>query len=91
MGSITEKLSIQMTRDSSILPESGTLFTHEWDEEMHVKSLSQGLNFDLAQPGLEPGTFLIHEAQLVDTACFSATTAISNEFGGGEGGTNYEI
>ena len=22
---------------------------------MHVKSLSQGLNFDLAQPGLEPG------------------------------------
>ena len=23
---------------------------------MHVKSLSQGLNVDLAQPGLEPGT-----------------------------------
>ena len=24
---------------------------------MHVKSLSQGLNIDLAQPGVEPGTF----------------------------------
>ena len=35
---------------------SGTLFTHERGEEMHVKSLSQGLNVNLAQPGLEPGT-----------------------------------
>ena len=26
-------------------------------EEMHLKSLFQGLNVDLAQPGLEPGTF----------------------------------
>ena len=36
---------------------SGPRFTHEWGEEMHAKSLSQGLNVDLAQPGLEPGTF----------------------------------
>ena len=36
--------------------KSGTSFTHEWGEEMHVKSLFQGLNVDLAQPRLEPGT-----------------------------------
>ena len=36
--------------------ESGTRFTHEWGEEMHVNSLSHALNFDLAQPGLEPVT-----------------------------------
>ena len=30
-----------MTRNSSILPQSGIRFTHEWGEEMHVKSLSQ--------------------------------------------------
>ena len=31
-----------------------TRFTHEWGEEMHIKSLSQRLNVDLAQPGLKP-------------------------------------
>ena len=51
LGSITEELPIQMTRHSTIL------LTHEWGEERHVKSLSQGLSVDLAQPGLEPKTF----------------------------------
>ena len=29
-----------------------TRFTHEWGEEIHVKTLPQGLNVDLAQTGL---------------------------------------
>ena len=57
LGSITDELSLQITRHPSILPQSDTRFTHEWGEEMRVKSLSQGLNVDLAQPELEAGTF----------------------------------
>ena len=53
LGSITEELSLQKTRYASILSIVGTRFIHECDEEMHVKSLSQGLKVDLAQPGLE--------------------------------------
>ena len=45
LGSITEEL------------QSGTRFTHEWGEEMHVKSLPPGLIVDLAQTGLKPGMF----------------------------------
>ena len=55
LGSITEELSLQMTRNSSILPIVCTRFTHECGGEMYVKSLSQGLNVNLTQPGLEPG------------------------------------
>ena len=40
----------------SVCLYSSTHFTHERGQEMHVKSLSQGLNVDLAQPGLKPGT-----------------------------------
>ena len=46
-----------MTRHSKYCLQSGTRFTHEWGEKIHVKSRSQGLNVDLAQPGLEPGTY----------------------------------
>ena len=49
--SIKEELSSQMTYHSSIMPIVGTHFAHEWGEEMHIKSLSQGLNVYLAQPG----------------------------------------
>ena len=44
-----------MTHQSLI--QSGTRFTHEWRKAMRVKSLYQGLNADLAQPGLKPGIF----------------------------------
>ena len=40
-----------MTRQSSILHIFGYLFTHEKSENMHGKSLSQGLNVKLTQPG----------------------------------------
>ena len=33
----------------------GIRFKHEWGEEMHVESLSQGLTLDLAQAGLKLG------------------------------------
>ena len=56
LGIITEELSLQMTRHSSTLPIVGYSFSHEWGEEMHVKSLSQGLSVDLVELGLEPGT-----------------------------------
>ena len=29
------------------------VFTHKWSEEIRCKSLCQGLDFDMAPPGLE--------------------------------------
>ena len=43
-----------MTRHPRILPTVGA---QEWGEEMHVQSLSQEINVNLAQPELEPETW----------------------------------
>ena len=51
-----EELSLQMTRQSSILPQSGTGFTYERGGGGGTRKEPQRLNVDLPQPGLETGT-----------------------------------
>ena len=55
-AAITKGASLWRTDKTLHCLGSGTRLTHEWGEEIYVKSLSKGLYIDRAQPGLEPGT-----------------------------------